>query len=164
MVLTVHEVFSLLGSCNSGLCWEFGAPHFGCLCFLDKNPVFIVMPSWNHSNTLYQLALDTWRVRDPLKIIILKSQGIPASGHIFGVWTSKESLNFGCSTFSTSQNSSSLRSLQDYLVQGGGCEGEIDLTEADCSDWIRTLSRARHRRHPQSMRQTGGSWEFPKSW
>ena len=33
---------------------------------------------------------------------------------------------------------------QDYLVQGGGCEGEINLTEADCSDWIRTLSRARH--------------------
>lgn len=32
---------------------------------------------------------------------------------------------------------------EDYLVQGGGCEGEIDLTEADCSDWIRTLSRAR---------------------
>lgn len=33
--------------------------------------------------------------------------------------------------------------VQDYLVQGGGCEGEIGLTEADCSDWIRTLSRAR---------------------
>lgn len=82
MVLTVHEVFSLLGSCNIGLCWKFGAPHFGCLCFLDEIPVFIVMPSWNHSNTLYQLALDTWRVRDPLKIIILKSRGIPASRHL----------------------------------------------------------------------------------
>lgn len=32
---------------------------------------------------------------------------------------------------------------EDYLVQGGGCDGEVDLTEADCSDWIQTLSRAR---------------------
>eukprot|EP00913_Durusdinium_trenchii_P020168 g18950.t1 len=31
----------------------------------------------------------------------------------------------------------------DYLVQGGGCEGDVELTEADCSEWIQTLSRAR---------------------
>ncbi|CAK9063804.1 Non-reducing polyketide synthase pyr2 (Pyripyropene synthesis protein 2) [Durusdinium trenchii] len=32
---------------------------------------------------------------------------------------------------------------KDYLVQGGGCEGDVELTEADCSEWIQTLSRAR---------------------
>lgn len=29
------------------------------------------------------------------------------------------------------------------MVQGGGCEGDVELTEADCSEWIQTFSRAR---------------------
>ena len=32
---------------------------------------------------------------------------------------------------------------EDYLVQGGSCEDEVQLDEATCTDWISTLSRAR---------------------